>query len=133
MARPTTGSMKIRANTNASTPASAPASRPRAITRFCIFGNPRSVAGEAEEMAGVVDELVDVGVATEDGGSTLIDPDEIQHDEGQENGARQPEGGAHPRQIDGGSPALAYLRRGHVDFLPGDLASQYQGDDGCRV
>src|SRR5882762_7759575 len=112
MALPITGSRKIRAKANASTPASAPDSRPRAIMRFSICFS-RSVAGEAEEMASVVDEFVDVGVAAEYGGRALIAANEIQQKQCQENRTGQPESGAHPRQIDGRSPAPAYLRGGH--------------------
>src|ERR1700712_4196037 len=86
MARSMTGSTKIRATANASTPARAPARRPRPMICFSIVWATRraSVAGEAEEVAGVVHEFVDVHVVAEYRRGALVDSDEVQHDEREE-------------------------------------------------
>src|SRR4051812_12204683 len=87
-----TGSAKIRANTNATRPATAPASTPRPISCFSIFGCPLpggSVAGEAEEVPAVVEELVDHHALAEHRGRALVDADEVVDQEGQDRGPDQ--------------------------------------------
>src|ERR1700736_6196668 len=103
----------MRAKTNANTPASAPANKPRAMIRFSIVRcRPlRSVAGEAEQMAGVVDEFVHVGVAAEQGRGALVDSDEVEDDQSEEHRARQPERGACAGQVDGADPGGRRLSR----------------------
>ena len=60
-----------------------------------------SVAGEAEQVAGVVHELVHMGVAAEDRHRALFDPDEVDDQQRQEHRARQPQRGACHREVDG--------------------------------
>src|SRR3954471_4548923 len=81
------GSAKTRANTNASSPPMATASRPRQMIRFSMG----SVAGEAEEVASVVHELVDVRVAAEHRDRALVDADEVVQRDREQGGAGQPE------------------------------------------
>src|SRR6266404_3014812 len=89
------GSAKIRANAKASRPATAPASTPRRMSFFSMPGcppRPGSVAGEAEEMTGVVHELVDLHVAAEHRDSALVDADEVIQGQRDDRGAGQPQG-----------------------------------------
>src|SRR5437868_4834134 len=72
MAALMTGSAKMRANRNASSPAKAPARMPRPMSFLST-----SVAGEAEEVPRVVDELVDGHVVAEHRGHALVDADEV--------------------------------------------------------
>ena len=51
------------------------------------------MAGEAEQMASVVHEFVHIGVAAEHRRSTLVQADEVEHEEGEESGRRQPDQG----------------------------------------
>src|SRR6266487_353774 len=97
------GSAKIRENANASRPATAPASTPRRMSFFSMPGVPPRcplspglvaglVAGEAEEMTGVVHELVDHEVAAEHRGGALVDADEVIDGQRDERGPGQPQG-----------------------------------------
>ena len=82
-----------------------------------------SVAGEAEQMARVVYELVHVGVTAEQRHRALVDADEVQRQQRQEGGCRQPERGTCRRQIDRADPA-AELSRDWTQSTPsGDFAS----------
>src|SRR5215207_2238533 len=102
-ARSITGSTNARAKTNAATLAIAPASRPRAIIRFSIVRVLRcgSVAGEAEQVPGVVGELVHRGVAAEHRRRSLIQADEVEHEQGEESRRRQPHHGLGGRDVQG--------------------------------
>src|ERR1700754_5037517 len=78
--RPMTGSMTIFDQTNANTPPRAPARSPRPIMCFSMCWSVHySVAGEAEQVPGIVDEFMDVHVVAEHRGSALVDADEVQH------------------------------------------------------
>ena len=93
-----TGSAHRRAKANASTRAEcAGQEAARDYTLLHVSG---SVAGEAEEMPCVVHELVHMGVAAEERHRTLVDADEVQRQQRQESGCRQPQGGACRRQVD---------------------------------
>src|SRR3954471_10693153 len=112
------GSAKIRANTNATSPARMPARAPRAMIRFSMWIVPfASVAGEAEEMAAVVDELVHVGVGAEDRHRALVDADEVVEQQGQRGGADQPHQRPGQRNDDGRGDGRG-SRRGHAHEEP---------------
>jgi hypothetical protein len=90
-----------------------------------------SVAGEAEQMAGVVEELVYVGIATEHRNSTLVDADEVQRDERQDGRRRQPKGRSCRRQIN--RSGASRLGIGHGDSFRGCSRSPWVLGDGQRV
>ncbi|CAG6396964.1 hypothetical protein SCOCK_50013 [Actinacidiphila cocklensis] len=93
------GSAKMRAKRNASRPAAAPARMPRSMSFFSMSSCPIprvpavSVAGETEEVPGVVDELVDVHVLAEDRDGALVDTDEVVGDQREGGGAEHPQCG----------------------------------------
>ena len=86
-----------------------------------------SVAGETEEVAGVVDELVDVHVLAEDRDGALVDADEVVGGEREERGADQPQHGLRDRQDDrrGGRAGCGNAAQGEPSF--GDRASLFHG------
>src|SRR6266568_661042 len=102
MAALMTGSAKIRANTNVSSPPTAPASTPRRMSFFSMPGLPAGglVAGEAEEVPGVVDELVDVHVVAGHRQRALVHSDEVVDRQRQEEGGGQPQRRPRQRQHD---------------------------------
>src|SRR5262249_6170690 len=96
-----TGSATIRANTTASSPPAAPASTPRRRSFFSMPGCPAAaglVAGEAEEMPGVMDELVDVHVVAENRDRALVNADEVIHRQRQQRRGGQPQRSSRQRQ-----------------------------------
>src|SRR5690242_430276 len=106
------GSARIRANTNATKPASAPASMPRA-TSCRSMSRAGSVAGEAEEVPRVVDELVDLRAA-ERRHRALVDADEVVQREGEGRGAGEPPDGPGQRQDDRRGGGAGRGKGGHV-------------------
>src|SRR5882724_30061 len=100
MARWITGSARTRAKMKAARPPAPPASRPRARSRPSTFWGgaifwwgAMSVAGEAEEVSGVMHEFVHVGVGPEHRGGALVDPDEVVGQHRQHCRAEQPQEG----------------------------------------
>src|SRR5262245_2792493 len=109
MALPTAGSPAIQANTNAAIPATSPASMPRRSSLPTTMRTARLVAGEAEQVPPVVQELVHVRTRDHRRGA-LVAGDEVdeQQQEEAEHGPR-PE----PPHRDGsGQGARAGLRKG---------------------
>src|SRR5258706_15909244 len=101
MAALMTGSAKIRANTNASSPPIAPASTPRRMSFFSMPGCPAAaglVAGEAQEMPGVVGGLVDVHVVAEKRDRAPVNAYEGVHRQRQERRGGQPKPCSRQRQ-----------------------------------
>ena len=72
----------------------------------CVVSPCASVAGEAEEVPGVVDELVDVRVVAEHRRRTLIHADEVEHQQREECGERQPDRRLGGGEVDRGCSAL---------------------------
>src|SRR5437764_10305837 len=117
-----TGSAKIRAKANASSPAIAPARMPRRMSFFSMPATDpqvRLVAGEAEEVARVVHELVDDHGLAEHREGALVDADEVVHEDREQRGAEQPQQPLGDRQRDrlsGGTWGGDY---GHQSLLRG--------------
>src|SRR3954469_19082661 len=87
------GSAKMTANTRPRTPATNPASAPLRMMRISIGLRPyRSVAGEAEEVPGVVHPLVDDHRLAEHTGHALIHADEEVDRQSQEERDAQDQG-----------------------------------------
>src|SRR3569833_2355507 len=85
----------------------------------------RSVAGEAQEVPGVVGELVDVHVVAEDRGRTLVEADEVVHREVERDGAEEPEGRPGAGHDDGRGPGGGQRGRGHRGASSGILRPSY--------
>src|SRR5215470_8571943 len=110
-----TGSAKIRANANASSPAIAPARTPRMMSFLSMRGDPgRSVAGEAEEVPRVVQELVDDRGLAEHRQGALVDADEVVHRDREQRGTEQPEQPLGDRQGDGLGRGARGGKNGHL-------------------
>src|SRR5579875_906309 len=89
MARSTCGSPNSEAKPKARTPANRPASIPR-ISKPRTTGRPSaSVAGEAQQMPSVVDELVNVHAGNERGGA-LLGADEVEGEQGEQSAEYRP-------------------------------------------
>src|SRR6201994_1582329 len=113
-----TGSAKIRAKAKARRPAIAPARTPRRMSFFSMRGDPgRLVAGEAEEVARVVHELVDDHGLAEHRRRALVHADEVVHRDREERGAEQPEHALGNRQGNGFGGGPRGGKNGHLGIL----------------
>src|SRR5688572_14474932 len=90
MAASTGGSPTSVAKKKPRPPARRPASMPRIRSDRTIYSSCRSVAGETEEVAGVVDPLV-YRLPTDDRGDALLVADDV--DQGQHHHAREDQPG----------------------------------------
>src|SRR4051812_43771242 len=91
MALSTAGSPNTRANTNDSRPATSPAIMPRTSNDLTMVGLLLLMAGEAEQMPAVVDELVQ-HLARDDRRRALVHADQVeqsQQDHAREQGPRR--------------------------------------------
>ena len=102
--------MKMRAKMYATIPATRPEQSGADELLFHILLSPQvrwSVAGEAEEVAGVVDEFVDVGVRSEHRHRALVVTEEVVGQRGDQHGEGEPQRGADGGDVgDGQCPAL---------------------------
>ena len=94
--------MKIRAKMNATMPPRAPAEQAAPDDQlFHGFGSVVSVAGKAEEMAGVVDELGGMRASLpEHRRRSLVHADEVEDQQSEERGERLQHRGANARNIE---------------------------------
>src|SRR4051794_17488634 len=137
MAAWTCGSPKAYAKAKASTPAARPASMPRTSRARTM---PASVAGEAEQVAAVVHELVDEG-AGEQRRRALLGADEVhEHDEDHpgEQDVGQQLGGRCDRRGRGGGGAALQCDVGHSGTssgsrVPSWVVSRGGGVSGSRT